>query len=258
MRKLTIKNLKTLPYGPEEALNRLRVNFGFCGDRFKKVVVTSSMPDEGKSAITANLWRMLAEAGKRVVLIDADLRKSILRSRYMISLDDGGHASEAPGLAYYLSGQSSKEDVIYATNIRNAFIVPVFHTIANPAILFQGERFKDLLDWLAESFDYVLVDTPPLTNVADADLIASQCDGALLVVRGSFTPRALIADSLKQLERANCKLMGVVLNRVTLDGNTYYRYGKYGKYGKYYSKYGYSSRSAESDPANPQSGSKEK
>ena len=248
MRQLTFKNLKPLPYGPEEALNRLRVNFNFCGDQFKKIVITSSMPNEGKSAISANLWRLLAETGKRVVMIDADLRKSILRSRYMITLDGDEKTSEVPGLAYYLSGQSAKEDVVYATNIRNAYVVPVFHTIANPAILFQGTRFKELLDWLAESFDYVLVDTPPLSSVADADLIASQCDGALLVVRGSFTPRALVADSLKQLERANCRLMGVVLNRVSAD---YYRYGKY-------SKYGYSSGSPESDPANHGSRSSKK
>ncbi len=248
MKQLLVKQLKALPYGPEEALNRLRVNFGFCGDRFKKVVVTSSMPDEGKSAITANLWRMLAEAGKRVVLIDADLRKSILRSRYHISLPEDLRGAEAPGLAYYLSGQAAREDVLYSTNIRNAYIIPCFHTIANPAILFQGDRFKDLLDWLAESFDYVLVDTPPLSSVADADLIANQCDGALLVVRGSFTPRALVADSLKQLERANCRLMGVVLNRVTAESNAYYRYGKYSKYGKY-SNYGYSSSGSDSGKA---------
>ncbi len=248
MRQLTFKNLKPLPYGPEEALNRLRVNFNFCGDRFKKIVITSSMPNEGKSAISANLWRLLAETGKRVVMIDADLRKSILRSRYMITLDGGEKTSEVPGLAYYLSGQSAKEDVVYATNIRNAYVVPVFHTIANPAILFQGTRFKELLDWLAESFDYVLVDTPPLSSVADADLIANQCDGALLVVRGSFTPRALVADSLKQLERANCRLMGVVLNRVTAENNAYYRYGKYSKYGKY-SNYGYSSSGSDAGKA---------
>ena len=260
MRQLTIKNLKSLPYAPEEAMNRLRVNFGFCGDRFKKVVITSSMPDEGKSAISANLWRMLAEAGKRVVLVDADLRKSILRSRYQITLADEMPSSSTPGLAYYLSGQSAKEEVLYATNIRNGYIVPVFHTIANPAILFQNDRFKELLDWLAESFDYVLVDTPPLSNVADADLIASQCDGALLVVRGNFTPRSLVADSLKQLERANCKLMGVVLNRVTLEGNAYYyrygRYSKYSKYGKYgkYTKSDYTSDPSGTDPANPDPG----
>ena len=111
------------------------------------------------------------------------------------------------------------------------------------AILLQNDRFPKLLDYLAKQFDYVLVDTPPLTNVADGDLIASHCDGALLVVRSGVTPRQLIATSIKQLERANCKLMGVALNRVDVTKDA--RYSKYSKYGYYYSSYGYGSDSSE-------------
>lgn len=234
MKKLTLQNLEHLPYSTEEALNRLRVNFNFCGDRFKKIIVTSSVPNEGKSFISANLWRLLAISGAKVVLVDADIRKSVLRSRYQISYakqkaDDKGFT----GLSHYLAGQVELDDVIYETNIPDAYMIPITHTVANPAILLQNQRFGDMLDQLAEKFDYVLVDTPPLASVSDGDLIASKCDGAILVVYAAHTPRGLINNSIKQLGRAGCELMGVVLNGVKTKNNPYYhKYGKYGYYGE--------------------------
>ena len=237
MKKLTLKRLDTLPYGAQESLNRLRVNLGFCGKEYKKIIVTSSTPGEGKSFVSVNLWRMLAEAGHKVVLVDADIRKSMMRSRHQIV---GGEENYI-GITFYLSGQAEMEDILYETNVENGYMVPVAYTVSNPAILLQNERFPKLLDYLAERFDYVLVDTPPLTNVADGDLIASHCDGALLVVRSGVTPRQLIATSIKQLERANCKLMGIALNRVDVKKDA--RYSKYSKYGYYYSSYGYGSDS---------------
>lgn len=230
MRTIQLNHLEKLPYGAEEALNRLRVNVGFCGDRFKKIIVTSSTPNEGKSFVSTNLWRMLAEAGSRVVLVDADMRKSVMRSRYQMASDGGLF-----GLVHYLAGQIELEDVLCKTNIDNGFLLPTANTVSNPAILLQTDRFTNLLNILSKEFDYVLVDTPPLGSVADGDLIASQCDGGLLVVRSGVTPRALIASSLKQLERAGCELMGVVLNRVETKSNPYYyKYSKYGYYSDYY------------------------
>lgn len=231
MKTLTLRNIEPLPYAAEEALNRLRINLNFCGDRFKKIIITSSTPSEGKSTITTNLWRMLAASGKRVILVDADIRKSMMRSRYKITSKERDYQ----GLSHYLAGNASLMDVIYSTNLNDAYLLPTSHTVFNPTILLQSERFPQMLDALAEKFDYVLVDTPPLTNVADGDLIASHCDGAILVVRGGVTPRNLIASSLKQLDRAGCELMGVVLNRVEEKDNPhYYKYTKYGYYSKYY------------------------
>ena len=233
MKTLIMDNLDELPYGAQEALNRLRVNFGFCGKEYKKVLITSSVPDEGKSFVSVRLWKMLAEAGNSVVLVDADIRKSVIRSRHKMGTD-----GQIWSLAHYLSGQAEMEDIVYATNVRNGYMVPTLYTVSNPAILLQNGRFEMLLNWLAEQCDYVIVDTPPLSNVSDGELIASLCDGALLVVRSGVTPRSLVAASIKQLERANCKLMGTVLNGVQKQNSQYYyRYGKYGKYG--YGKYGY-------------------
>lgn len=230
MKTLKISNLEPLPYAAEEAMNRLRVNLGFCGDRFKKIIITSSTPNEGKSFVSMNLWRLLAEAGHNVVLVDADIRKSVLRSRYQIETSKDNFY----GIAHYLAGQADLNDVIYKTNL-DGYMVPTSHTVTNPAILLQSPRFSKLLNELTNAFDYVLVDTPPLTNVSDGNLIASQCDGGLLVVRSGVTPRNLIAASIAQFERSGCELMGVVLNRVEAKNNPYYyKYTKYGYYNDYY------------------------
>jgi len=252
MKQLNIENTGSLPYNVEEALNRLRINFGFIGPEYKKIIVTSSTPNEGKSFVAVNLWRMLAESGKNVVLVDGDIRKSVLRTRHRITTKED---TEMQGLAYYLAGQASVEDIIYGTNVPNGYMIPISYTVSNPSLLLQSERFPKLLDALAKSFDYVLVDTPPVSAVADGNLIASYCDGALFVVRGGVTPRKLIASSIKQLEAANCKVLGVVLNRVEMQNSAYYY--KYNKNGYYYSHYyGGDSKTSENDKLSEDSNSK--
>lgn len=235
MKYLTVSNIGELPYGAEEALNRLRVNVGFCGDMFKKIIVTSSVPNEGKSFISTNLWRMLAEGGTRTILVDADMRKSVLRTRHQLSYN----GKEMLGLTHYLAGKAELDEVIYETNLENGYLLPTANVVMNPALLLQSDRFTGLLDSLKKQFDCVLVDTPPLSSVADGDLIASHCDGGLLVVRSGSTPRGLVSASLKQLERSGCELMGVVLNRVEMKKNPYYyKYSRYGYYSNYYYYYG--------------------
>ena len=236
MKKLTLNNLQGLPYSAEEAMNRLRVNFSFCGDHFKRIIITSSVPDEGKSFVSTNLWRLLSASGKKVVLVDADIRKSVLRSRYQISYETPDQAHEKfVGLSHYLAGQVELDEVIYETNMSDAYLIPTTHTVMNPTILLQNSRFDEMLEALSQRFDYVLLDTPPLNNVSDGDLIAAQCDGGILVVRSGSTPRKIVANSIKQLDRAGCELMGVVLNRAQMKDNPYYyRYGKYGYYTDYY------------------------
>ena len=194
MNTLTLRNIGALPYEAEEALNRLRINLNFCGDNFKKIVITSSTPGEGKSHISVNLWRMLASSGKNVVLVDSDIRKSMMRSRWQITSTERDYM----GLTHYLAGKVPLADVIYETNLRNAYMVPTSHTVFNPTLLLQSKRFPLMLDALAEKFDYVLVDTPPLTNVADGakstmELSGSNvlryemADGTSLIVRPSGT-----------------------------------------------------------------------
>ena len=211
--------LPDLPYAVEEALNRLRVNIKFCGKNTKKILIASSVENEGKT--------MLAEAGFPTVLVDTDLRKSVLKSRFQFQSDD-----EIKGLDYYLSGWAEYSDVVYKTNIKNGDIVPCTNLLENPSSLLEDARFGELFDKLTEDYRYVIIDSAPLVNVADGALIASMCDGALLVVRSAGTSRNLVKQSVTQLQRSGCNLLGMVLNMTSVTSRAYYKY--YGKYGKEY------------------------
>ena len=223
-------NIRALPYAVEEAMNRLRVNIKFCGKNTKKILVISSVPNEGKSTVSVHLWKMLGEAGFPTVLVDLDLRKSVLKDRLEFKSE-----GEIQGLDYYLSGLSEYQNVVYETNISNGYIVPVSNLLENPSALLEDPRMGELLDRLAEDYRYVIIDSPPLDSVADGALIASLCDGAILVVRSGMTSRRLIKQSVQQLERVRCRLLGMVLNRVETKSRAYQKY--YGKYGNYYSDY---------------------
>lgn len=223
-------NIQALPYAVEEAMNRLRVNIKFCGKNTKKILVISSVLNEGKSTVSVHLWKMLAEAGFPSVLVDLDLRKSVLKDRLEFKSE-----GEIQGLDYYLSGLSEYQNVVYETNISNGYIVPVSNLLENPSALLEDPRMEELLDRLAEDYRYVIIDSPPLDSVADGALIASFCDGAILVVRSGMTSRRLVKQSIQQLERVGCRLLGTVLNRVETKSRAYQKY--YGKYGNYYSDY---------------------
>lgn len=228
MKKINIE-FKELPYAIEEAMNRLRINIKFCGKNTKKILITSSMPNEGKSTVSMYLWRMLAEAGFPTVIVDVDLRKSVISRRHHMVGNE-----EIKGLDYYLSGLIEYEDVVYETNVPNGYMVPCTNYLENPSALLEDAGFEELLHKLAEEYRYVIIDSPPLDAVADGALIASMCDGAILVVKAGETSRKLISNSIKQIEQAGCKLLGTVLNCVEHGGRVYKRY--YGRYGK---KYGY-------------------
>ena len=141
------------------------------------------------------------------------------------------------GLNHYLSGMAEYEDVIYSTNIPNGYMVPCTQLLENPSALLEDVRFKELLNTLSENYRFVIIDSPPLGSVADGALIASLCDGAVLVVRAGTTPRTLIKQSLYEIQQSGCKLLGTVLNRADVKGRAYGKYG-YGKYGYGYG-YGY-------------------
>lgn len=228
MNQLTI-TLPELPYAIEEAMNRLRINIKFCGKNTRKILLTSCLPNEGKSTVSSYLWKMLAEAGFPTVLVDVDLRKSVMKSRFQIE-----YGEDMKGLNHYLSGLAEYEEVVYETNIQNGYLVPCTQLLENPSALLEDVRFRELLDKLAEHYRFVIIDTPPLGSVSDGALVASMCDGAVLVVRAGDTPKAMIRQSLHEIEQSGCKLLGTVLNRAEVKSRAY---GKY--YSKYANKYGY-------------------
>ena len=231
MKKLNLK-IKDMPYAAEEALNRLRVNIKFCGKNTKKIVITSSIPNEGKSTVSVHLWKLLSEAGFPTVLVDVDLHKSELQKKYEVE-------GIKEGLNDFLSGLAEYEDVVYETNIPIGHIVPVTTLLENPSALLEDPRLGELLDRLAGDYRYVIIDTPPLDNISDGALIASMSDGAVLVVRCGETSKALVRQSLQQLDRVGCPVLGMVLNRAEIRSGAYKKYyNRYGKkYGDYYGAY---------------------
>ncbi len=238
--QITIGNMPELPYAIEEAVNRLRINISFLGENVKKIMVVSTMPDEGKSFVTIQLWRQMAQAGVDSVLLDADMRKSVMVDKYAMTLPE--NCGKIIGSSYYLANDIDLNKAVYKTQYEHGFVMPNTDNVVNPSILLESGKFEDTLNELASNYRYIFLDAPPLNLVSDGERIGSLCDGAILVVRGGSTPKNIVKNSVRQLERAGCPVLGVVLNRVKGSGSGYYykQYGgKYGYYGKGYGKYGY-------------------
>ena len=232
MNQLTIKRFPALTYAAREAINTLCTNLSFSGENIKKVMVTSSHASEGKSFVTMNVMRMLARLGKSVVLVDADLRRSMISSRYGLSFLKQG---ETWGLSHWLAGMVKAEQVIYTTNIDGAYMVPIGREVSNPLPLLASTRFDQLLTSLGAQADYVLVDAPPVGVVIDAAEIAKSCDGSLLVVEYDTVHRQELISVKEQLEQTGCPILGAVLNQVPFDNymNRKYYYKSYASYDRY-------------------------
>lgn len=226
MQTIMINQIDSMNFHGKEAYKTLRTNISFVGEDVKVISITSCMPNEGKSSVTMNLGLALAESGKKVLIIDADMRKSILTGRYKIQ-----HAEL--GLSHYLSGQCSAEEVKSKTNYENLHMIVSGPVPPNPSELLSHHRLKKLLDEMKESYDYIIIDSPPLGSVADALIAGRLSDGILLVIESEAVSYKYAQKIKKQLEMAECKILGVVLNKVNLKKREYY--GRY--YGKYYGKY---------------------
>ena len=226
-KKVNLNKRYELPYALEEAVNRLRVNVGFLGNDIKKIMIISSEPNEGKSFVSSHLWKQMAMAGEKSLLIDCDMRNSTLLKTYDIRETNN---AKLRGTSHYLSDSSKIEDVIYSTSYENGDILPNVDNIINPSMLLENNKFDEMLKYAEENYRYVFIDAPPLELVSDGESIASKCDGAILCIRGSMTSKAIVKNSINRLERAGCPILGVVLNRVNSSKKGYGKY--YGK--KYY------------------------
>jgi len=232
MNKLNVRAMPQPDYFVQSELDRLRVNVGFAGTDKKVIMVTSSMPNEGKSYIATSLWIELAKAGNRVCLVDSDMRKSDLRNSLRLSTAGGENFI---GLSHYLAGYVDMNEIVYSTDLNRAYLVPTL-TLINPSLLLEGDRLDQLIALLRNNFDYVIVDTPPLGIVSDGQVIASKCDGCILVVRAHETSKSNVRNCVRQIESVGCPLLGVVLNRVENSRTRgYYSKGYYANgYTKYY------------------------
>ena len=220
-----------------EAMNTLCTNLSYCGPDVRKVMITSRYAGEGKSYVSMNLMRTLAKLGRRVVLVDTDLRASGIQSDYQLRYSTEKHY----GLSDYLSGHCSVAETLYQTNISGAFMIPAGHEAPNPLQLLDTPTMKRLVEWLSSQFDVVLIDTPPVGVLVDAVAMAKFCDGALLVVGYRKGNQHEIGEATRHIKQTGCKMLGAVLNGVKFRNmsNKYYYYSSERYSGHYSKRYKY-------------------
>ncbi|RKQ85531.1 CpsD/CapB family tyrosine-protein kinase [Brockia lithotrophica] len=198
-----------------ESFRILRTNLFFrgVGVPLRSAAIVSSLPDEGKSFVAANLAIVVAQSGKRVLLVDADLRKPSLH-RYFRS-------RQSPGLSSLLAGMVSLPDAVVPTPVPNLFLLPSGPLPPTPAELLASESMDGVCAEVSSLFDFVLFDTPPLLLMADGVIVSSRTDGAVLVVRGKHTRKEDAKKSVKILTNSNVKILGAVFNGSVKEKNYY-------------------------------------
>ncbi len=198
----------------------------------RTVLITSALPSEGKTVTAVNAAISLTQLGARVVLVDADMRKPRIHSAFALK--------DVAGLSSVLAGTAPLKDAIQECAIPNLFVLPCGPIPPNPGELIASTRFRQFLQLLPQYFDYVILDSPPVSNVSDARTLASLCDATILVIKGFSTPRHQALNATQHLREAHGRISGAVLNDLDVRAvGTYYSY--------YYSKYLYS-HSSESKP----------
>lgn len=217
-----------LNFGASESYKRLRTNIFFslqdkedgCG---YAIGVTSSVRGEGKSTTSLNTAYALAESGKKVILLECDMRLPVLGNKLNIDLE--------PGLSNFIVGLCKGEDAIRPSLIhRNLDVILAGSIPPNPSELLGTKRFKNIIKVLEKSYDFVIIDLPPISSVSDALVVASEIDGMIVVVRQDVCTQSVLNDTMRQLNVIKEKIIGFVYNGATSEGKNY---------GKKYYKYGY-------------------
>jgi protein-tyrosine kinase len=203
-----------------EAYRTLRTNIQFASvdEDIKVILVTSTVPEEGKSTTASNLAVVMAQAGKRTLYVDADLRKPTAHQTF--------HVPNRRGLTNYLAGQTPLENTVQKTGIENLFVMTAGPIPPNPAELLGSKKMQMAMEEMNNHFDTIILDTPPTMAVADSSILARLADGCILVVNSGKTNRDLAKKAKQQLENTNTRLLGVVLNNKKLKRNDYYYYYK--------------------------------
>ena len=217
-------------YFMTEAINVLRTNILFSGQDVKSIVLTSCLPNEGKTVISLHVGKALAELGKKVLIIDADMRKSVMVGR-------NSDAKNVKGLSEVLSNQAPLQDTIFGTQYKNLFILFAGQFPPNPVDLLNSSYFSALIDAVKQSFDYIVIDSPPLDLVIDSAVVASKCDCAIMVIGQGRVKKKQAQSVLEQLNKAGCKTYAVLNDTDGAKKSGYYKKYSYKKYG--YRKYGY-------------------
>ena len=206
----------------EEYYNALRTNIQLSGNNLKVIAVSSVNPGEGKSTTSTNIAWAFARAGYKTLLIDADIRNSVMsgvfKSRERIT-----------GLTDYLAGTQDLSHGLCETNDENLFVIQSGAVSPNPTALLQSDNFERMIETLRKYFDYIIVDTAPIGVVIDAAIIVQKCDASILVTEAGATKRREVQKAKIQLEQTGTPFLGVILNKFDVQREKYGSYGSYGK-----------------------------
>ncbi|MBY6273509.1 MAG: capsular biosynthesis protein [Bacillaceae bacterium] len=195
---------------------RTNIQFSAVDQEIRSIVVTSTAPGEGKSTTIANLAIVFAQQGKRVLLVDADLRKPTVHITFQFT--------NTIGLTNVLTKQVSVLEAVRKTDVENLYVMTSGPIPPNPAEILASQSMHDLLAEAEKHFDYVLFDAPPILAVTDAQILASLCDGTLFVVSSGKTERDYAVKAKELLLAANGKLLGAILNNKKEAKQSYYYY----------------------------------
>ena len=209
-----------------ENFRTIRTNLVFMGgdEKLQVLVITSANPREGKTTIAANLATSLAQSGKRVLVIDTDLRRPRLHRAFRLR--------NGVGVTTYVAGQATLDEVLHATVVPGVHIIPSGPIPPNPTELLHREKFHELIRHARDRFDVILCDSPPLGAVIDAAVLAPQVDGVVLVARPGETTRQALRTMLRQLRDVGARVVGAIVNGVDPRGR-----GGYGAGSSYYYYY---------------------
>ncbi len=232
-----------LSFAVSEAYKLLRANIMFSlpndGDRCRILGITSSLPSEGKSTTSLNLACTIAETGKRVLVIEGDMRLPTMAKRLDIP--------KTPGLSNLLAGLCSGNEIIHHSGLVDGLDVVTAGDIPpNPSELLGSERMEKVVAALSKGYDYIIFDMPPISSVSDALVISNLLDGMVLVVRRDYCDQQTLAETVRQLEFHNVKLLGFVFTHSQILKKKYKKYKSGSGYGYEYG-YGQSSTGASSN-----------
>jgi len=216
-----------------EAFRTLRTNVQYTGvdQAHRTIMVTSPTPQDGKTTVSTNLAIVLAQSGRIVTLIDADMRRP--RVHEALSLTNTTGLSDLFVKPFLdLNGYAQK------TTTEGLKVLTSGKTPPNPSELLGSYRMKDILDGITQESDVIIIDTPPVLSVTDAAVLSAEVDGVVVVIKPGFTRQSAVIQTVEQLRKVNARILGLVLNDVNASKSRYYYYKNYYHYSSYYTESG--------------------
>ena len=194
---------------------RTSIEYSSVDKKLKTLMVTSSEPGEGKSSVSLNLAFVLSQGGKKVILVDCDLRRPSIHVKLRVTNNKG--------ITDYLIGKIKLNEAIRKVN-KNLDVITAGNRATNPAEVIGSKAMENFINELQEVYDYVIIDTPPIKIINDGLMLSNKCDGVVYVVRAGKTKKDDIIEGYRELEKVNAKVIGSVLNGVCDSKDSYYYY----------------------------------